>query len=104
VDKPPPPSSETKPGAEPAPDERFARLSGAWTSVLFGLLVVLLVLVFILQNQQTVELSFLVFHGQLPLAVALLFAVILGALIVLALGGALIARLRRPVRRGQRQG
>jgi uncharacterized integral membrane protein len=64
----------------------------------------LLILVFILQNVQSVELSFLVFHGHLPLAVALLFAVILGSIIVLAFGGARITQLRMVARRARRQG
>ncbi|MBJ7601316.1 LapA family protein [Candidatus Nephthysia bennettiae] len=62
------------------------------------------ILVFILQDLQRVELHFLVFHGQLPLAIALLFAVILGAVIVLAFGGGRILQLRMVTRRARRQG
>jgi putative membrane protein len=102
MDRPPPP--EVKPGQEPYAGEQSTRPSGALTALVLGILALLLILVFILQNQQTVEVSFLVFHGHLPLAVALLFAVILGAIIVLALGGARILQLRRVARRARRQG
>src|ERR1700737_4610532 len=97
MDRAPPP--EVKPGQEPYAGEQSTRPSGALTALVLGILALLLILVFILQNQQTVEVSFLVFHGHLPLAVALLFAVILGAIIVLALGGARILQLRRVARR-----
>jgi len=85
------------------PGERRTRLSGAWTAVVVGILALVLILVFILQNLRSVELSFLVFHGHLPLAVALLFAVVLGAIIVLAFGGARITQLRMVARRARRQ-
>ncbi len=90
-------------GAEPYRGEQHTRLSGAWTALVIGVVALVLILVFILQNLQSVELSFLAFHGQLPLAVALLFAVILGAVIVLAFGGARIVQLRMVARQARRQ-
>ena len=63
-----------------------------------------MILIFILQNLQSVQLSFLFFQGHLPLAVALLFAVILGAAIVLAFGGARIIQLRVVARASRRRG
>jgi lipopolysaccharide assembly protein A len=102
MDSPSPP--EVQPGQEPYTGERHTRLSGAWTALVIGMVALVLILVFILQNVQSVELSFLVFHGHLPLAVALLFAVILGSIIVLAFGGARITQLRMVARRARRQG
>jgi uncharacterized integral membrane protein len=102
VDSASPP--EPQPGQEPYPGEQHTRLSGAWTALVIGVLALLLILVFILQNLQSVELSFLVFRGHLPLAVALLFAVILGAIIVLAFGGARITQLRMVAKDARRQG
>jgi len=95
-------SSEIPPG-EPYPGERRSRLSGAWTALVVGVAALLVILVFILQNLQSVELHFLAFHGQLPLAIALLFAAILGAIIVLAFGGGRILQLRLVARRARRQ-
>ena len=98
-----PPTPDAQPGLKAYPGERRTRLSGAWTALVIGVVALVLILVFILQNLQSVELSFLVFHGHLPLAVALLFAVILGAVIVLAFGGARITQLRMVARSARRQ-
>lgn len=102
MDKLTPPKEQ--PGSEPYPGELGTRLSGAWTALVIGIVGLVLLLVFILQNLQNVELSFLVFHGRLPLAIALLFAVLLGAVIVLAFGGARIIQLRRVARQSRRTG
>jgi len=68
-----------------------------------GIAALVVILVFILQNLQSVEVYFLVFHGHLPLAVALLFAMVLGAVVVLAFGGGRILQLRLVARRARRQ-
>jgi uncharacterized integral membrane protein len=101
MDGPPPPKEQR--GQDPYPGEAHTRLSGVWTALVVGMVALVLILVFILQNLQSVELSFLVFHGHLPLAVALLFAVILGAIIVLAFGGARITQLRMVAWRARQQ-
>src|SRR6202171_1651806 len=81
--------------SEPLPGERQTRLSGAWTAIVIGLVALVVILVFILQNQQSVEVTFLMFKGNLPLAVALLFALLLGAVIVFAFGAAPVNLLSR---------
>jgi putative membrane protein len=102
MDEPPEPADQPEP--EPLPGERGTRLSGAWTAIVLGLLALVVILVFILQNQQKVEVSFLFFSGHLPLAVALLFAMILGALIVVLFGAARILQLRMVAGRVRRKG
>jgi len=97
---------DSAPGSDKRPDqtypgERRTRLSGAWTALIVGIATLLVILVFILQNLQGVELHFLVFRGRLPLALALLFAVILGAIIVLCFGGGRILQLRLVARRAR---
>ena len=101
--------NDTAPTAEPEisaplPGERRTRLSGAWTAIVIGLVALVVILVFILQNQQSVEVTFLVFKGHLPLAVALLFALILGAVTVFAFGAARILQLRMVAGRARRKG
>src|ERR1700687_5249858 len=96
----PVPEKETE---EPLPGDRRTRLSGAWTAVVIGLLALVVILIFILQNQQSVEVTFLMFKGHLPLAVALLFALILGAVIVFAFGAARILQLRMVAGRARRK-
>jgi putative membrane protein len=99
-----PPTTEEHGTSEPLPGERQTRLSGAWTAIVVGLVALVLILVFILQNQQSVDLTFLFFKGHLPLAVALLFALILGAVIVVAFGAARILQLRMVAGRARRKG
>lgn len=97
-----PKSQETETGP-PLPGERQTRLSGAWTALVIGIVILVVILVFILQNLKSVEVHFLFFEGQLPLAVALLFAMVLGAVVVLAFGAGRILQLRRVARRARRQ-
>jgi uncharacterized integral membrane protein len=93
-----------KPADEPLPGERRTRLSGAWTAIVIGLVALVVILVFILQNQQSVQIKFLMFEGNLPVAIALLFALILGAVIVFAFGAARILQLRMVAGRARRKG
>jgi uncharacterized integral membrane protein len=78
------------------------RASRTWTRVLPALLLFAAILVFVLQNLRNSKVSFVSLSGTLPLGVALLAAVVLGALLVLALGSVRILQLRRLVRRNQR--
>ncbi len=91
-------------GEQPYRGERQTRLSGAWTALVIGIVILVVILVFILQNLQNVEVHFLVMQGQLPLAVALLFAMILGAVVVLAFGAGRILQLRLVARRARHKG
>jgi lipopolysaccharide assembly protein A len=104
IPKDDPPPADSKESHEPLPGERRTRLSGAWTAIVIGLIALVVILVFILQNEQSVEVSFLMFHGHLPLAVALLFALILGAVVVFAFGAARILQLRMVAGRARRKG
>jgi uncharacterized integral membrane protein len=95
-------TSARPPDSDSYPGERQTRLSGAWTALVIAIVALVVILLFILQNLQRVQLSFLGFQGQLPLAVALLFAMVLGAVIVLAFGAARILQLRGVARRARR--
>jgi uncharacterized integral membrane protein len=72
-----------------------------WTAVVVLVASLVLVLVFILQNLQGVAVSFLTFHGKVPLGVALLVAATLGGVIVVAAGAARVFQLRRARRRSE---
>ena len=65
-----------------------------WTMVGIGVVLLVAILVFILQNGQRVRVRFLMVDGTLPLGVALLFAALLGALLVLVAGAARVLQLR----------
>ena len=97
------PQKEEEAG-QPLPGERQTRLSGAWTALVIGIVILIVILVFILQNLQSVEVHFLMLQGHLPLAIALLFAMVLGAVVVLAFGAGRILQLRLVARRARHQG
>lgn len=80
------------------------RTGGVWVaSVLFALVMALL-LIFILENGQRASISYFGAHGHMPLGVALLFAAVLGILMVVIPGTARIVQLRIAARRHRRVG
>jgi putative membrane protein len=87
-----------------APRRRLrTRISGVRTGLIAGFAVLIVVLIFIIQNAGAVHISFLGAHLHLSLAVALLLAAIAGALIMAAAGTARITQLRRVMRRDRRK-
>jgi uncharacterized integral membrane protein len=62
-------------------------------------IVLILLLIFILQNTTNVTIHFFGMTGQLPIAVALLFAAICGLLLVAIPGTVRIVQLRKSIRR-----
>jgi len=79
------------------------RISGIRTALIVGILALIVVLIFIIQNAHAVSISFLGAHLQLSLAVALLLAAVAGALVMAAAGTARITELRQVVRRDRRR-
>jgi uncharacterized integral membrane protein len=75
------------------------RTSMVWTMVGLGVVLLVAILVFILQNGQRVRVRFLMVDGTLQLGVALLFAALLGTMLVLVAGAARVLQLRVVARR-----
>ena len=96
---PPPPA----PSQPPARGTMRTRISGMRTGLIAGIAVLIVVLIFIIQNARAVNISFLGAHLRLSLAVALFFAAIAGALLMAAAGTARITQLRRVMRRDRRK-
>ena len=92
------------PAPQPPPRRRSAhtRISGLRTGLIAGVLVLVVVMIFIIQNTHAVNISFLGAHLRLSLAVALLLAGIAGALVMAAAGTARITQLRQHMRRDRR--
>jgi lipopolysaccharide assembly protein A len=95
---PPPPPAPQSPPRRPA----RTRISGLRTGLIAGTAILIVVLIFIIQNAHAVNISFLGAHLHLSLAVALLLAAIAGALAMAAVGTARITQLRRIMRRNWR--
>ena len=101
---PPDPPAGGDADQTPAEDPlRQSRTGQFWVGLTgFGIVLVLLI-IFIAQNTQSVRVSFLAWSGQAPLAVVLLAAVA-GAILACAIAGTLrILQLRRRVRRAAKQ-
>ena len=86
-------------GAPPAHRVRRTRVGGVWVAAGCFALILSLLLVFILENSQSIQISYFGAHGHLPLGVALLFAAVLGILLAAVPGTWRIIQLRRDARR-----
>ncbi|MDT7622102.1 MAG: hypothetical protein QOF99_3003 [Pseudonocardiales bacterium] len=75
------------------------RVSGLWVGVTLSAVVLLFLLIFILQNNVPTPVRFLGIEGILPVGVALLFAAVLGVLLVAIPGYLRILQLRRAARK-----
>jgi uncharacterized integral membrane protein len=98
------PEQAARPPAQALPQHRIkrTRTGGIWVAVGFFAVVLLLLLIFILQNGQKVDISYMGAHGHLPLGVALLLAAVCGVLLVVLAGTARISQLRATARRHRR--
>jgi uncharacterized integral membrane protein len=79
----PPPAAVT-PAARPPHRLPRSRAGGLWVALVTFALILLLLLIFILQNGQRSDVYFLGAHGHLPMGVALLLSAIFGVLLVAA--------------------
>jgi uncharacterized integral membrane protein len=71
-----------------------SRMGGLWVAAVVFAFVLLLLLLFVLQNGQRAEVSLFGARGHLPMGVALLLAAVCGILLVALPGMARIAQLR----------
>jgi lipopolysaccharide assembly protein A len=106
-DAPPAPAPAPAPTpAQAAPTPRRgslgSRIGTARTALIAGALVLIVVLIFIIENAHAVTITFFGAHLRISLAVALLLAAIAGALIMAAAGTARITQLRMTMRHNRR--
>ncbi|MBS4101398.1 LapA family protein [Tsukamurella paurometabola] len=80
---------------------KHTRSAALWTGLVGGAVVLLLLLVFIVQNQQNTEINLIFWTATLPLGVSLLIAAIGGALLVGLAGALRIVQLRRAAKKLQ---
>jgi putative membrane protein len=98
----------TDPAARPeaVPDVkrplRRTRAGSAYVAACVCALLLAALIVFVAQNTSTVAISFLMLHGQFPLAVALLAAAVGGAALSLIVAATRILQLRHITRRQHR--
>jgi lipopolysaccharide assembly protein A len=94
------------PGPVPAQGERNTpprTVAGStWVMACIAVLILIVLIIFVAQNTESVRVTLFGFHGRFPLAVALLAAVAAGCVLTLGLGTTRILQLRRIVRRRRR--
>jgi uncharacterized integral membrane protein len=97
VPAPPPPP------APPAAKRRSAvphtRAGTLWSALIAGFLILIVLLVFIAQNTDSVSFAFLGWQWSLPLGVAILLAAVCGGLITVLAGTVRIYQLRRTAKK-----
>lgn len=107
-----PPTPESKPTVqptEPAPPpagaaapNRVTRAAVIWSAVAVSLVVLVLLIIFFIQNQDMVAVKFLGFEGRLAQGVAFFIAAVGGGILVAIAGGARILQLRHSEKRRRR--
>ncbi|MFE4194368.1 lipopolysaccharide assembly LapA domain-containing protein [Paenarthrobacter sp. NPDC056912] len=89
----------TPPAAE---SSRPTRTAAVWVAVAVGLVVLVLLIVFFVQNQDEITVRFLGLEGTLALGTTLFIAAVGGGVLVALAGGARILQLRLTNRRRQK--
>jgi lipopolysaccharide assembly protein A len=110
LDAPPLDAAPPQPAPQPAPQHpelphhtiKHTRISGLWFAVAVFAVVLLFLLIFVLQNERAVDVSYLGAHGHLPLGVALLLSAVCGVLLTILAGAARMAQLHSVARRHRR--
>ena len=73
--------------------------ASTWIALIIGFLLLILLIVFILQNQQSVELNIFAWSGAFPAGIAFFLFAIGGALFMALIGGWRMLELRRQITR-----
>ena len=81
---------------------KFTRAAALWSALIAGFLILILLLVFILQNTESTTIHFFGWNWNLPVGVGVLLAAVCGGLVTVAVGTARIYQLRRAARRNLR--
>lgn len=84
---------------EPGLESAVTRAGVVWVATIAGLLLLILLIIFILQNQGAAEVHFFGWNGTIPQGIALLIAAVAGGLLVAISGAVRIIQLRIITRR-----
>ena len=108
---PPPPmldkpdtQPERAPGPPPQDAVKFTRAAALWSLLIFGFLILILLLVFIMQNTDSTTVNFFAWQASLPVGVAVLLSAVGGGLLTVAVGTARMIQLRRAAKKNLKAG
>lgn len=106
--------ADTAPALDPEQQKAFAKFqkeqkkvkgsvaASTWIALILGFLLLILLIIFMLQNQQSVEMNFFTWSGQFPAGIAFLIFAIGGALIMALVGGLRMFELRRQLSKAKK--
>jgi len=75
------------------------RVGAAWLGICVAAVAFVALIIFMLQNTRSVEVTFLWLHGSAPLALTLFISAVGASILAIAVGIARMAQLRRVARR-----
>ena len=97
-----PPDPTATPGeylVSPESAVKFTRAAALWSALIVGFLILILLLVFIMQNTDSTTIHLFGWAWNLPVGVAILFAAVCGGLLTVAAGTVRIVQLRRAAKK-----
>jgi uncharacterized integral membrane protein len=97
-------SAKGKPVLPPNEASKFTRAGALWSALAVGFLILVLLLVFIVQNGDSTTIHMFGWAWQLPVGVALLLAAIAGGLLTFLAGSVRIIQLRRAAKKNLKAG
>ena len=92
------PATGTSPDDQTA-DVKFTRAAALWSSLILGFLILIVLLIFITQNTAVAQFTFLGWHWDLQLGVAILLAAVGGGLVTAGVSAARMFQLRRAAKK-----
>jgi uncharacterized integral membrane protein len=81
---------------------KFTRAAALWSALITGFVILIVLLVFIMQNTGSTTINFFGWDWNLPVGVAILLAAVCGGLLTVAVGTARIVQLRRAAKKNFR--
>ena len=89
---------------DPESAVKFTRAAALWSALIVGFVILILLLVFIMQNTDSATVHFFAWEWNLPIGVGVLLAAVCGGLLTVAAGTARIVQLRRAAKRNLKAG
>ncbi|HXO53606.1 MAG TPA: lipopolysaccharide assembly protein LapA domain-containing protein [Mycobacterium sp.] len=102
-----PPTVTTTPPTKPSTPEsavKFTRAAALWSAMIAGFVILILLLVFIMQNTESTTIHLFGWAWNLPVGVAILLAAVCGGLLTVAAGTSRIIQLRSAAKRNLKAG
>jgi uncharacterized integral membrane protein len=102
--KPVVPPTQSDPVVPPESAVKFTRAAALWSALIVGFVILILLLVFIMQNTDSATVHFFAWEWNLPIGVGVLLAAVCGGVLTFAAGTARILQLRRAAKRNLKAG